>query len=185
MGLGLGYGHVASSGTFSTTGGGTAGDWRATDKGMGPAYELLIGGTIARGFVLGGGFVGQDISNPTVTVSSSTLPDLNGSLTANGSLGVGAIGPFVDWFPNDRKGLHLGAMVGFAILGLTNDSGKSDFGFGGSLWGGQDFWVGEQWSLGAEARVAAVSAKRDFSDLGGTVNDKALSLELLFTALFH
>ena len=187
MGLGLGYGYVASSGSFSLPSGGTTQsfDLRTTYDGMGPAYELLIGGTIAQGFVLGGGFVGQDISNPTVKVSSNTLPMSSGSLTANGSLGVGALGPFVDWFPNDRKGLHFGAMVGFALLGLTNDSGKSDFGFAGSLWGGHDFWVADQWSLGAEARVAAVSAKRDFSDLGGSTNDKALSVEVLFTALFH
>jgi hypothetical protein len=98
---------------------------------------------------------------------------------------VGALGPFVDWFPNDRKGLHFGAMIGLALLGLQNDSGKLSSGIAGSLWGGHDFWVADQWSLGGEARVAGVSAKRDFSDLGGTMNDKALSIELLFTALYH
>ncbi len=187
MGLGVGYGHVGSTGTFSLPSGGAVSsfDLSATYDGWGSAYELLIGGTLARGFVLGGGFVGQDISNPNLSTHSNALPAATGNLTASGSLGVGALGPFVDWFPNDRKGLHFGAMIGLAILGLQNDSGKLSSGVAGALWGGHDFWVADQWSLGGEARVAGVSAKRDFSDYSGTMNDKALSIELLFTALYH
>jgi hypothetical protein len=191
LGLGSGYGHVGSSGTLSMpSGSGLSGqpmDFTGTYHGWGPAYELLIGGTIARGLVLGGGFVGQDMTNPTVTanVGSGSAASSISNLTVNGSLGVGALGPFVDWFPNDRGGLHFGAMFGFALLGLSSDTGKRDSGIAGSLWGGYDFWVADQWSLGVEARTALVSAWRDFSDPRGTVNDKAVSVELLFTALYH
>ena len=76
-------------------------------------------------------------------------------------------------------------MVGLAILGLTNGSGKTSSGIAGSLWGGYDFWVSRQWSIGVEARVAAVRATRDISGFGGTVHDNAISTELLFTALYH
>jgi hypothetical protein len=157
----------------------------ATYVGWGPAYELLIGGTIARGFVLGGGFVGQDISNPKLTVKSNSLPQATVVVPLSGSLGVGALGPFIDWFPNESKGLHFGAMAGFALLGLQDDAGKTSTGIGGSLWGGYDFWVASQWSLGAEARIAALSAWRDISEYNGTMRDKAVSIELLFTALYH
>ena len=156
-----------------------------TYVGWGPAYELLIGGTLARGFVLGGGFVGQDIKNPDVTMKSNTVSGATVIVPASGSLGVGALGPFIDWFPNESKGLHFGTMVGLAILGLQNDAGKTSSGIAGSLWGGYDFWISSQWSIGAEARVAGLRAKRDFSDYNGTMNDNAVSIELLFTALYH
>lgn len=183
MGLGLGWGYVKSSGTLSSVTGGTAVDMQATYQGWGPAYELLIGGTIASGWVLGGGFVGQDIQDPSLSLSSGSTAELSGDLS--GSLGVGALGPFVDWYPNDRGGLHFGTMVGFAILGLSNGSGKSSSGIAGSLWGGHDFWIGEQWSLGSELRVVGVSAKRDIADLQGSLRDKAITIEALFTAAYH
>jgi hypothetical protein len=71
------------------------------------------------------------------------------------------------------------------LLGLQDNAGKTSTGIAGSLWGGYDFWVASQWSLGAEARVAALSARRNFSDYNGTMRDEAVSIELLFTALFH
>ena len=189
MGLGLGYGQVHSTGSFTASTGVAPPpqpfDVDATYVGWGPAYELLIGGTVARGFVLGGGFVGQDISNPDVTVKSNAVPGGSVIVPASGSLGVGALGPFIDWFPNESKGLHFGTMLGLALLGLENNAGKTSSGIAGSLWGGYDFWVASQWSLGAEARVAALSARRDFSDYSGTMHDNAVSIELLFTALYH
>ena len=68
---------------------------------------------------------------------------------------------------------------------MQNDAGKTSSGIAGSLWGGYDFWLSSQWSIGAEARVAGLRAKRDFSDYNGTMNDNAVSIELLFTALYH
>ena len=185
MGLGLGWGYVKSSGTLSIAGGSQPLDMEATYDGLGPAYELLIGGTIARGLVLGGGFVGQDIQDPTLSKSSDSDPDLSEEMTVSGFLGVGALGPFLDWFPNDRGGLHFGTMLGLALLGLSSDSGKSSFGLAGALWGGHDFWIGDQWSLGAEARVVALRSSREFTDLQGTLKDKAITIEVLFTAVYH
>jgi hypothetical protein len=185
MGLGLGWGYVRSSGTLSAPDGTSPVDLRATYDGWGPAYELLLGGTIARGLVLGGGFVGQDIQSPSLTVSSNSTPELSGRMTVSGSLGVGALGPFLDFYPNDRGGLHFGAMAGLALLGLTNGAGKTSFGFAGALWGGRDFWVGEQWSLGGEARVVGLRASRDMSGLAGTLHDSAISIEVAFTAVYH
>jgi hypothetical protein len=127
--------------------------------------------------------VGQDISDPSIEVKSG---DYSGSLVTSRSLGVGAFGPFVDWFPYETKGLHFGTMLGLAVLGLGDNAGNTSSGVAGSLWGGYDFWVSKQWSLGAEARVAALRASRNASgSLSGTMHDQAVSAELLFTALFH
>jgi hypothetical protein len=178
LGLGAGYGRATSSGTLYGQ------SVKMTYKGWGPAYELLIGGTVATGFVVGGGFVGQDIKDPTLSLemNGTSLDALLGSqdLTVHGSLGVGALGPFVDWFPDERGGLHVGAMLGLALLGLPGDQG-----FAGSLWGGYDVWVGNQWSLGAQARAAAVRANRTLEGFDGRLSDTAVTYELLFTALYH
>jgi hypothetical protein len=158
----------------------------ATYAGWGAAYELLIGGTLGHGVVLGGGFVGQGISQPNVTLrASSTLYPPDAHITGNGAIGVGAIGPFIDWFPDETGGLHVGGMVGLAILTLQNDNGDQDGGFAGSLWAGYDFWVGREWSLGAEGRGAFVSATRQFQNYDGKTDDGGATYELLFTALYH
>jgi hypothetical protein len=184
LGLGIGWGYVKSSAEIPISSGQPL-DLQATYDGLGPAYELLIGGTIARGLVLGGGFVGQDIQDPSLSLSSNSTSEFSGRMTVSGSLGVGALGPFLDWFPDDRGGLHFGTMAGLALLGVSDDEGKMSSGFAGALWGGHDFWIGDQWSLGAEARVVALTASRNFNSLGTTMHDKAITIEALFTAVYH
>jgi hypothetical protein len=195
MGIGIGFGHIHSSGmltgpTNATNLGAPTTDqvnFDATYDGVGPAYEILIGGTVARGLVIGGGIIGQDISSPKVRLNTTGNATVSGSdLSTTGALGIGALGPFIDWFPDEHGGLHFGGMVGIAVIGLGNGNGDTDTGIGGSLWTGYDFWIADQWSLGAEARAVGVSAKRQFSDiLEGTLDDRGSSVELLFTALYH
>lgn len=177
MGIGYGRGSVTSKGKVLGI------DIEAKFEGGGPSYELLLGGTIGSGFVLGGGFVGQDISEPKITVTGGGGALDSSSIAKNQSLGVVVLGPMVDWFPDPKGGGHVGAMVGIGGIGLSGDDGKSSSGTGASLWGGYDFWVGEQWSLGPELRVVYVSAHRDV--IGSRLNDKATSIEVLFTALYH
>jgi hypothetical protein len=174
MGLGIGYGRATSSGTIDVD------SVDATYTGLGPAYELLIGGTVGRGFVIGGGFAGQDISNPDLSLQSSTDPTLSSRLTLNGALGIGVLGPFLDWYPDDTGGFHVGIMAGFGIIGL-----KDDKSVGGSVWTGYDFWVGKEWSLGAELRAAAASGSRDIPDGNAHLDDGAATYELVFDALYH
>lgn len=144
----------------------------------------MIGGTVGKGIVIGGGFVGQDISNPNVQTSSDVL-GLNGNVAANGALGVGVLGPFIDWFPDVTGGAHIGAMLGIGLIGLQDENNNPDTGPGGSLWAGYDFWIADQWSLGAEARAGVASARRHFSDINQDLRDSASTFELVFTALYH
>jgi hypothetical protein len=180
MGIGTGYGQAKTTGSVLGT------DVTAHYSGIGPAFELLIGGTPGAGFVVGGGFIGQDIWDPAITIDSND-PTIPSNLNVNGALGVGAIGPFIDWFPDDTGGAHVGAMLGIGIIGLENDRS-----FGGSAWTGYDFWIANQWSFGVEGRAAFASGKRDIDMLltssgFSTVHfeDSASSFELLFTALLH
>jgi hypothetical protein len=191
MGLGAGYGHATSSGTLD----GDAVTY--TYNGGGSAYEILIGGTVGHAWVIGGGFVGQDVWDPKIHVTSTNAVLGSYDLSSNKWLGIGAIGPFVDWFPNETGGFHAGAMIGLGIIGLDGDTS-----FGGSLWAGYDFWIAKQWSLGAELRAAGAKGSRDTPGgspqilTGGTgslsvsnentrFDDSAETIELLFTALLH
>ena len=53
-------------------------------------------------------------------------------------------------------------------------------GIGVLLGGGYDFWIGEQWSLGAGARLIYISGSED--DFG---THRALIPTLTFSALLH
>ncbi len=180
MGLGVGYGNVKSKGSAGGS------DLEITFKGFGPVYELLLGGTPGGGFVIGGGFVGQDISNPEIEVTI----DSGGSASGNApdsALGVGVVGPFVDWFIDPTAGAHVGLLGGIGLIGVQDEKGDSAQGFGAALFGGYDFWVGDQWSLGPEARIVYVNASRDSGTgpLSSSFDDNALSFQLLFSALYH
>ena len=150
----------------------------------------MIGGTPGGGFVIGGGFVGQEISDPKIELNGEEVDD--DVFDGDDALGMVLFGPFVDWFPDPRGGAHVGAMIGVAAIGLSNgnddNDNESSTGWGGSLWGGYDFWVANQWSLGAEGRIAYLSTHRDFGDsplVDADLDDRGLSFELLFTALYH
>jgi len=176
FGIGPAYGKAHSDSGDSQI------DLKATFDGWGPAYELLIGGTPVAGFVIGGGLVGQDIRDPSIQIDVSGGASTS-AVAKNEALGVVLLGPFIDWFPDPTSGGHVGAMFGIGAIGLQGDDGNASSGYGGSVWGGYDFWVGKQSSIGPEARVVAISAERDV--LGVPFNDSATSFELLFTALLH
>lgn len=200
FGLGIGFAHVSSSGTLEvpaqTAGALEQVDYKATYDGWGAAMEVLLGGTLAKGFVFGGGFVGQNIGSPNVT-ENKTVTSNQSSVRTNGSFGVVALGPFVDWFPDEHRGLHFGAMAGLGVIGLHDAGGVRHAGVAGSLWGGYDFWIADQWSFGLEARALAATGDRQFStpsfffggastgDVDGKLEDRASSFELLFTALYQ
>lgn len=188
LGIGIGFGRVNSTGEFGERGSDALVDFDAQYSGIGAAYELLIGGTPGSGVVVGGGFVGQDISDPKVESGFVGLSNAS-SASSDGSLGLLLLGPFIDWFPAPKGGFHVGAMLGIATIGLSSSQTDDDLsdGFGGSLWTGYDFWIGEQWSLGSELRAAFLSTHRELDEqlVSGEINDTGSSFELLFTALYH
>ncbi len=185
MGLGAGYGQVNSEGSVGSASGV---DFEAKYSGMGPVYELLIGGTPGAGLVVGGGFVGQDITDPDLEVEVGGFEE-DELFELDGSLGLVLLGPFLDWFPEDRGGFHVGAMLGFGGIGLSGgDDDDVSQGWGGSFWAGYDFWVGDQWSLGVEGRAVYLATSRDLEEGGidfGEVDDRGKGFQLLFTALYH
>ena len=112
----------------------------------GTDLNLTLGGTVARGLVIGG----------TIRGALSGLWEIRGTFvggppgdTAAGSLLL--LGPMLDWYPVAEEGWHVGGAAGLGGLGLLDYQARIialGNAFAVSLWGGYDWWVAPQWSIG-------------------------------------
>src|SRR5262249_39822829 len=81
----------------------------------------------------------------------SDWPEAPAGGTHNWAAALAGLDAFVDWFPNEHRGWHLGGMLGLAAVGVQNAAAVAHVGVGAvhaRAFGGHDFWVGPQWSLG-------------------------------------
>jgi hypothetical protein len=114
---------------------------------------LAIGGTPARGLVFAGALSSGSITNPNFTGSPAGRS--RGWTASHSTISV-----LVDWFPDEHRGWHVGGTAGLATLAASNDSTQDawfGFGFGGSVLGGYDAWIGPEWSLGILGNLGATS----------------------------
>ncbi len=171
MAIGGGYFNdsVSTNATFIGSG-------DITISGFTTAGEFLVGGTVANGFVIGGGLLTGVVIEPDV--------DLGGiSAQSSGNLFFGMLGPFMDYYFDPNKGLHLQVMVGLGFL--TGESSDSETAVGGGLAVGlgHDWWVSDEWSLGILGRLAFAAVKVDDSFINE--EHKAVQAAALFTATYH
>lgn len=110
-------------------------------EGFGAGGLAAIGGTPFKGLVIGAAFTGGGRSSRWDGVSDEG-DDVQ--------LTVGQIGLFVDWFPDEREGWHVGGILGLGANVLTGDDDEQYTGITGSvsILGGYDWWIGPQWALG-------------------------------------
>lgn len=143
-----------------------------------PAMSLALGGTFARlpGFTLGGRLGVAKGTHPVVDTLGSRF-----SIPKHDLLLL-EIGPLAEYYPDPRRGLHFGAAVGVAWLGLTGNSQGVAPGFSGSVEVGHGFFFARQWSLGATLRV---SAAHTYSFDGTGVATTTLLPALLATVTLH
>jgi hypothetical protein len=156
-------------------------------SGRGGAFDLQLGGTPSPGLVVGGGLFFGGMEHEAVRPPGAAAEDGD-----PGSVGLMAIGPFVDYYPDPKGGLHFGGMLGLAAMGFdtpSRDGGDSPYakeargGGGGALgaWIGHDWWIAREWSLGVQLRYLGVSVKNEDYDWNGAAD----TLSLQFTALYH
>jgi hypothetical protein len=183
--MALGAGYLSDSETVTV--GATSIDDSVTGGGL--VLELKLGGTLGRGFVLGGGIEGGAFPSPQVKLSDGTA--VTGT---NSTVDVSMIGPFIDYYFDPSEGLHLQALVGYGVISVssqnangTTTSGSSPAGLALSVGFGDEWWVGEQWSIGVLARLQYLSAKNDQSILGVDFTDhnSVIVPGLLATFTFH
>lgn len=143
---------------------------KGNGTGFSTVSELAFGGTIARGFVLGGGIYSAELVSATFRVTKDSAgmppPELDPE-RRNFTL----VGPFIDWYFNEHRGLHVQFALGFASLSAVRigsvpweeDHPYNAAGGGVMLGLGYEWWIGEEWSMGVLARItgAYLSGKDD------------------------
>jgi hypothetical protein len=159
--------------SFAATGPSGRTDLHGSTDGM-----LLVGGTPSPGLVIGGG-----------------VREISASGRFQGGRYDGAVaqafewtlGPFVDWYPDPARGLHIGALVGGSATLVSSTTTQSSVAFGATVFGGCDWWIGPQWSLGilAEASGATPSSLVDNHQNGTGYRVAPLSLGIDITLAFH
>jgi len=145
--------------------------------GFATAGEIMMGGTPGAGVVVGGAIQTATIYSPTSKVNDQSVKGPH-------QLAVFAFGPFVDWYVNPRRGLHLQAFVGLSALGSDASKGSEDpGGLAFSLGVGYEWWVGDQWSMGILGRFLYSADTWKSSSIDET--HSVVVPSALFTATYH
>jgi hypothetical protein len=178
----LGGGGFAAKGGLEPSS--TYGEYKISGGGI--AMDLAIGGSPVPGLTIGGEYLFQQAVKPHVEYRSISGEGQN-------NLNFGLLGPFIDWYPNPEGGFHVGATLGLAFLGVSNQDGSTTrnsdgstntiTGGGGALGIGYDFWVSRQLSLGILGKFFGASLSKDHSGLNEKYTVSGGSL--LFSILYH
>lgn len=182
--LGAGVGFVRDSVKMSRDGI-NGFEQEGTVTGFGQANELAVGGALAPGLILAGGF----FLNAAYGVKED-FGDLE--TRTKGGYAVATFGPLVDYYLHPERGLHL--QLGFG-LGVTSgvvpesmDEPSGASGYGVVFGVGHEWWIAKQWGMGALLRLQHVSAEDNIVTLLGPEFDakhSALALGLMFTATLN
>ncbi len=155
-------------------------------SGTGIMIDVMIGGSPAPGFVLGGALVLHEISNPTLTMNGQSY-SASGLAGTDVSLDLTTFGLFTAIYPVPTSGFNLHALVGYSEFSLnvggntTNVGNPSGPSFMGGL--GYDFWISDNWSIGPDFRITYCKGK---TDVNGVTNDISMLIPTLsFTATYH
>lgn len=162
-------------------------DRSGRNRGVATLGELAVGGTVG-GWVIGGGIYAADVVASTFRSRTAPPPaELDPGLR-NAAL----IGPFLDWYMDPERGLHLQGALGLATLtprvfghDSTEQSEYLALGAGLMLGAGYDFFVADEWSLGVLARttVSVLGGEDDASD--GWLHVVTTSPGLLVSLTYH
>jgi hypothetical protein len=139
-----------------------------------PLYAA-VGGTIGRTVI--GGMLAFAVV-PAMSYSGGS--EASHSVTEYGYI---MMGPFVDFFPDPHGGTHFGAAFGLAnatIMSPASGADESSPGGGALLKGGYDFWIGRQWSIGADLSLMFVYGEDEHR-----VVHSAIVPQVSVSALFH
>jgi hypothetical protein len=158
--------------------------------GVGGLFELSIGGTPAKGLVLAGTLLVQELAEPVLDFEDGSRIDLDGTLS------FVVLGPTLDFYPDAHGGFHFGGTLGLAAaVAKAPDASPFDNigGAGGalSLLAGYDWWIGDEWSLGVLGRLSAARVRGEATErvagveLEGTEDSNVSSAGISFSLLHH
>ncbi|HMJ16242.1 MAG TPA: hypothetical protein VK524_32735 [Polyangiaceae bacterium] len=182
--LGLGAGWV--SGTAESKG---AGGIELNVSGVGQLGHVAMGTTVAPGLVIGGGIFGVNLFAPKYEYGPKGQQNFNQIEEDADFSSATMLGPLIAYYFHPERGAYV---VGAPAYGIVSAGASerdtipenSGGGFGLMLGAGYDFWVGEQWSVGALGRFQYFSAELEDDD-GRKADFSALVPGLLITATYH
>lgn len=176
----LGAGYLSSDWDVSRTRYGQTESGTVSTKGTGVIGGIFLGGTPLPGLVVGGTSMGNVFSGATMSGPGGSV-----TLDSDVSINVWLFGPFVQYYFDPDKGLHVGGSVGYSSLSISEGNWTSDraSGWGLAGWVGCEWWVGPEWSLGVAGRLTLASV----SDRSGSdkLDITAWIPGVLFTATYH
>jgi hypothetical protein len=158
----LGVGLLRTASSFEGTVGSLPAERAIGDltySGNGLAVDGAIGASPVPGFVIGYGFAWQIADDANLTVENSLGGD--GETERTDPLGATIHGILIDVFPNPRKNLELGGLIGVATVGTGNDGSPSQ-GFAAAVWGGYGLWAANELSLIALLRLSFARTTSDY-----------------------
>jgi hypothetical protein len=166
LGLGLGFGAVNADTNDS--------DVELSMRGAATAPELLLGGTPAEGLVIGSGFIVSSIANPAIELTGREPGD------GDSEFALVTFPIFANYYFDPHEGLHVQGLIGFgageASVGGARSADLSGLVIGLGL--GWEWWVGEQWSIGAMARISYASVQYDQPEDRGAIGGLEESYDL-------
>jgi hypothetical protein len=188
--LGGGIGFVSDS--FESEAVPLLGDIEGTITGGAAVGELAIGGAVAPGVILGGGFYGHTLPSPTaedVEAGPVTIEEIE---FESGNFVL--LGPFIDYYFNPERGLHLQGSLGLGLFTLgegeingepAGDGGEQTAtGFAVMAGIGHEWWISGGWGLGLQGRFSAGwTSGEDDNEVDW--NHAVIAPAILFTATMN
>lgn len=149
----------------------------ATASGGSFSLELMAGGSLMDGLVLGGGLLVEHVVDPAIEVENVRVEDD----VAVGTFAI--LGPFLDWYPSAAGGFHLQLLIGASRIDIRSDDGSygehAPVGGGVALGAGYDWWLADEWSIGFLARISASTMTDD------DVTHEVFAASLLATVTYN
>jgi hypothetical protein len=155
---------------------------RTSIDGIGPSSSLEVGATPARGLVLGGSLWTAQL-DPVFVDDGKRVSSDDDSVKVTQL----RVGPFVDFYPRPRRGLHASAAVSLVVEFESDTKGDAIrpvwYGASFATGVGQEWFIAGEASLGILARFALGSLRR--SSGGVTESLSFIAPELALTATYH
>jgi hypothetical protein len=168
---GLGYLHSSLSAPGATD---------ASLSGLDIGFDAWFGGSPIPGLAIGGGITTFDVPSPTLKSGGI-------SGTYNGHAMLDIVGVFGDYYFDPNQGMHLEALLGYGVLGLTDNAGNSSSndpsGIALGVGFGNDWWVSDEWSIGVLGRV--IYAPLSYSAGGATAKYSTVTPAVMATFTYN
>jgi hypothetical protein len=158
-------------------------------SGGGGDFALALGGALTPHLVIYGELAGiSTTNNPTLKLDGESRS------SGSGSMGLSSIGPGAAYFFGDSNyylsgSLSLAWLNFSSALNISRTKDSSDTGIALRALFGKEWWVSDNWGLGAAVALTLASMKDEYLVLnngnGDTPSWSAFSFSLLFSATYN